>query len=120
LPAYEDLIGALSLIIWTLTIMVSIKYVVIVLYADDEGEGGTFALYSLLSRYSNIMQRNPREPQTVKIERYMTKDMKRPNTMFRKFLEKSIFLRNLVKVLSVLGVSFVIAGEMFHYLVWLV
>lgn len=31
--------------------MVTIKYVCIVLLADDEGEGGTFALYSLLSRY---------------------------------------------------------------------
>ena len=31
--------------------MVSVKYIAIVLRADDEGEGGTFALYSLLSRY---------------------------------------------------------------------
>ena len=50
-PRYDDLLGALSLIIWTLTLMVSIKYVLIVLRADDEGEGGTFAVYSLLSRY---------------------------------------------------------------------
>ncbi len=34
--------------------MVSIKYVLIVLRADDEGEGGTFAIYSLLSRYVRI------------------------------------------------------------------
>jgi KUP system potassium uptake protein len=44
-------LGALSLIIWSLTIMVTIKYIVIVLNADDEGEGGTFALFSLISRY---------------------------------------------------------------------
>ena len=50
-PSHDDLLGALSLIIWTLTLMVSIKYVLIVLRADDEGEGGTFAVYSLLSRY---------------------------------------------------------------------
>lgn len=50
-PSYDDLLGALSLIIWTITLMVSVKYVFIVLNADDEGEGGTFALYSLLSRY---------------------------------------------------------------------
>jgi K+ transporter len=31
--------------------MVTVKYILIVLYADDEGEGGTFALYSLISRY---------------------------------------------------------------------
>jgi KUP system potassium uptake protein len=44
-------VGALSLIIWALTIMVTVKYVLIVLHADDEGEGGTFALFSLISRY---------------------------------------------------------------------
>ena len=31
--------------------MVSVKYVTIVLRADDEGEGGTFAVYTLLSRF---------------------------------------------------------------------
>ncbi|KAL9597327.1 MAG: hypothetical protein Q9179_004302 [Wetmoreana sp. 5 TL-2023] len=40
-PSYDDLLGALSLIIWTVTLMVSVKYVLIVLRADDEGEGGT-------------------------------------------------------------------------------
>ena len=50
-PSYDDLLGALSLIIWTLTLIVSVKYIIIVLQADDEGEGGTFAVYNLLSRY---------------------------------------------------------------------
>lgn len=50
-PGYDDLLGALSLIIWTLTIIVTIKYVIIVLNADNEGQGGTFAMYSLLTRY---------------------------------------------------------------------
>jgi hypothetical protein len=50
-PSYEDLLGVLSLIIWTLTLMVSAKYVLIVLSADDRGGGGIFALYSLLCRY---------------------------------------------------------------------
>jgi KUP system potassium uptake protein len=50
-PSYDDLLGVLSLIIWTLTLMVSVKYIIIVLRADDEGEGGTFALFTLLSRY---------------------------------------------------------------------
>src|ERR1700761_4881821 len=50
-PDYLDLLGALSLIIWTLTIIVTVKYVIIVLNADNEGQGGTFAMYSLLTRY---------------------------------------------------------------------
>lgn len=56
-PSKEDLLGALSLIIWSLTLIVSIKYVTIVLFADDDGEGGTFALYSLLTRY--VSRKNP-------------------------------------------------------------
>ncbi|KAF6154193.1 hypothetical protein GIB67_016445 [Kingdonia uniflora] len=47
----EAIFGAFSLIFWTLTLMPLLKYVIIVLSADDNGEGGTFALYSLLCRY---------------------------------------------------------------------
>ena len=43
--------GVLSIIIWTLTMMVTVKYVLIILHADNDGEGGTFSTYSLLSRY---------------------------------------------------------------------
>jgi len=50
-PSYEDLLGSVSLIIWALTLIVTVKYVCIVLLADDEGEGGTFAMYNLISRY---------------------------------------------------------------------
>ena len=50
-PSREDLVGVLSLIIWSLILMVTIKYVFIVLRADNNGEGGTFSTYSLLSRY---------------------------------------------------------------------
>jgi K+ transporter len=31
--------------------MVTLKYVIIILHADNEGEGGTFSCYSLLTRY---------------------------------------------------------------------
>ncbi|KAL8640785.1 MAG: hypothetical protein Q9226_008706, partial [Calogaya cf. arnoldii] len=47
-PSYDDLLGALSLIIWSVTLMVSVKYVLIVLRADDEGEGGTQTLYAVI------------------------------------------------------------------------
>ena len=47
----EDLIiGALSCIIWTITLQTTIKYVWLVLKADNRGEGGTFALYALVRR----------------------------------------------------------------------
>ena len=50
-PEHADLLGALSLVIWALTLMVTVKYVLIILHADNGGEGGTFSTYSLLSRY---------------------------------------------------------------------
>jgi K+ transporter len=53
-PSYDDLVGVLSLIIWSLIMMVTIKYILIVLRADNEGEGGTFSCYSLLSRYVSV------------------------------------------------------------------
>lgn len=44
------IIGSLSCIIWTLTIQTTIKYVILILRADNRGEGGTFALYALVRR----------------------------------------------------------------------
>ncbi len=43
-----DVLGVVSLIFWTLTIVVSVKYLVVVLRADNHGEGGILALFSLL------------------------------------------------------------------------
>lgn len=42
------IIGALSLVIWTVTLLTTIKFIVIALKADNHGEGGIFALYSLV------------------------------------------------------------------------
>lgn len=47
----EDLIiGSLSLIIWTLTLQTTIKYVILTLQADNKGEGGIFSLFALVRR----------------------------------------------------------------------
>ncbi len=46
----ELIIGSLSCIIWTITLQTTIKYVWLVLRADNRGEGGTFALYALVRR----------------------------------------------------------------------
>jgi KUP system potassium uptake protein len=43
----ESTIGVLSLILWVLILIVTLKYVVILLRADNKGEGGTFALMAL-------------------------------------------------------------------------
>lgn len=46
----ELILGTLSLIIWTMTIITTVKYVVMVLRADNKGEGGIFALFALVRR----------------------------------------------------------------------
>jgi KUP system potassium uptake protein len=48
----EEILGVLSFVFWTLTLVPLLKYVCVVLRADDHGEGGTFALYSLLCRHA--------------------------------------------------------------------
>ncbi len=45
-----NILGAISLIFWTITLLISIKYIILVLQADHEGKGGVFALYGLLER----------------------------------------------------------------------
>ncbi|MBK7308981.1 MAG: KUP/HAK/KT family potassium transporter [Chitinophagaceae bacterium] len=44
------ILGTLSLIIWTITLLTTIKYVVMVLRADNRGEGGIFSLFALVRR----------------------------------------------------------------------
>jgi KUP system potassium uptake protein len=46
----ELIYGALSCIFWTLTLQTTLKYVVITLRADNNGEGGIFSLYALIRR----------------------------------------------------------------------
>ncbi|CAJ2647567.1 unnamed protein product [Trifolium pratense] len=50
----EEIFGVLSLVFWSITLVPLVKYVFIVLKADDNGEGGTFALYSLLCRHAKV------------------------------------------------------------------
>lgn len=44
------IIGSLSCILWTLTLQTTLKYVIMVMQADNRGEGGIFALYALVRR----------------------------------------------------------------------
>jgi KUP system potassium uptake protein len=47
-PTHENVLGVLSLIIYSLLLVISIKYVVIVMRADNQGEGGVLALTALI------------------------------------------------------------------------
>jgi hypothetical protein len=74
------------------------------------GEGGTFALYSLLAKYSNIVRRDPNTAGTVKMERHLTNELKPMNKGVRSFIENSVAARIALKIFGVLGVSMVMAS----------
>ncbi|RSX53363.1 potassium transporter Kup [Bifidobacterium dolichotidis] len=48
---HDSVIGMMSLIFWTITLITTIEYVLICMRVDNKGEGGIFALYSLLRKY---------------------------------------------------------------------
>src|SRR5512146_92071 len=45
-----EIIGLISLLFWTITIIVTLKYVIFLLKADNDGEGGTLSLLSLVTK----------------------------------------------------------------------
>ena len=50
----RNAVGATSLVLWILTLSVTLKYIVLVLRANDDGQGGTFALLSLIQRSTGV------------------------------------------------------------------
>ncbi len=57
LPGSLAIFGALSLILWALVIIVTIKYVVLIMRADNNGEGGVLALATLAHRSARLGRR---------------------------------------------------------------
>ncbi len=56
-PIHQDVVGILSLITWVLIIVVTLKYVMVVMRADNRGEGGVLALMALVSRTADLSVR---------------------------------------------------------------
>ncbi|KAL5472919.1 hypothetical protein PMIN07_000337 [Paraphaeosphaeria minitans] len=108
-PDRANLLGALSLILWSLTLMVTVKYVLVIIRADNDGEGGTFSTYSLLSRYANIANRDPREATMIRMERFKTNELSKSQKSFRATIERTKFFRRLLKAIGVFAVSMVMA-----------
>lgn len=109
-PTEEDMLGILSLIFWTLTIIALVKYVFIVLRADDYGEGGTFALYSFLCRHINF--KSKLSIQTTRLESdknisfYTQGSAIKSKT--KKFIENSHGAQSLLTFVVLLGTCMVI------------
>jgi KUP system potassium uptake protein len=58
-PTIEDVYSVVSAIFWSITLVVSVKYVVFILRADNDGEGGIMALAALVRGVSGATARRP-------------------------------------------------------------
>src|SRR6516225_10322420 len=56
-PSEQAVLGALSLIVWALALIVTVKYVIVIMRADNRGEGGLLALTALVLRTARRGQR---------------------------------------------------------------
>lgn len=109
----EEIFGVLSFVFWTLTLVPLLKYVFIVLRADDNGEGGTFALYSLLCRHARINSLPNCQVADEELSEYKSEGASlSPRTSFgtrlKSSLEKHKFLQRLLLFLALIGTCMVI------------
>ncbi|RDX75710.1 Potassium transporter 6, partial [Mucuna pruriens] len=109
----EEIYGVLSLVFWTLTLVPLVKYVFIVLKADDNGEGGTFALYSLLCRHAKVgllpnCQLADEELSEYKKHNYGVAPERSLASRLKSLLERHKVLQRILLVLALLGTCMVI------------
>ncbi|KAM1300306.1 hypothetical protein EV2_011952 [Malus domestica] len=106
-----DVLGALSLVMYTVALIPLAKYVFVVLKANDNGEGGTFALYSLICRYANVNLLPNRQPADEYISSYRLKlptpELKRA-LRIKDSLERRPFLKTILLLFVLMGTSMVI------------
>ncbi|KAK1437248.1 hypothetical protein QVD17_03037 [Tagetes erecta] len=107
----DDILGVLSLIFYTITIIPVLKYVVIVLRANDHGDGGTFALYSKLCRYAKVGLIPSEQPEDREVSNFQLELPGKRNTISTKVknsLERSNFAKFALLFAAMLGTSMVI------------
>ncbi|CAH9090703.1 unnamed protein product, partial [Cuscuta europaea] len=119
----DEIFGVLSFVFWTLTLIPLLKYVFIVLRADDNGEGGTFALYSLLCRHARVSTLPNGQVADEELFEYQRDEIGqnegggggsgrgkggRAGLSLRSTLEKHHWLRKVLLVLALIGACMVI------------
>ncbi|KAI3442776.1 Fe2OG dioxygenase domain-containing protein [Psidium guajava] len=107
----RDVIGVLSLIIYTIALIPMLKYVFIVLLANDNGDGGTFALYSLICRYAKASLIPNRQPEDQELSNYKldppSNQLRRAQKIKEK-LENSKTAQIVLFLVTIMGTSMVI------------
>ncbi len=63
-PTHENIVGVLSLFVWSLVVVVSVKYLAVMMRADNRGEGGIFALLALTGATTRVSRAERRASPT--------------------------------------------------------
>ncbi|RWW21947.1 hypothetical protein GW17_00013872 [Ensete ventricosum] len=108
----EDVLGALSLVLYTLILIPLVKYTLVVLWANDDGEGGTFALYSLICRNAkaSLLPNQLRSDARISSFRLKVPSAELERSLkLKEYLENSLTLKKLLLILVLFGTSMVIA-----------
>ncbi|KAI5076752.1 hypothetical protein GOP47_0008817 [Adiantum capillus-veneris] len=106
----EDLMGALALITYALFLLPLLKYTMIVMRANDNGEGGSFALYSLICRHvkiNTIPNQHPTDRALTTYHRYHA-DAKPLASRTKRWLEENYYGSRLLVLLVLFGTSMLI------------
>ncbi|XP_058092853.1 potassium transporter 4 isoform X1 [Magnolia sinica] len=111
----EAIFGAFSLIFWTLTLIPLVKYVFIVLSADDNGEGGPFALYSLLCRHAkfSLLPNQQAADEELSMYKYGPSAQAAVSSPLKRLLEKHKKLRTGLLLVVLFGACMVIGDGVF-------
>ncbi|XP_058743762.1 potassium transporter 5-like [Vicia villosa] len=104
----DDILGTLSIIYYTILIFPLLKYVFIVLQANDNGNGGAFALYSLLCRHAKVSLIPNEQPEDMELSNY---NLETPSN--KQKLENSYFARVFLLFMTILGTTMVIGDGIF-------
>ncbi|KAH7515440.1 hypothetical protein FEM48_Zijuj10G0026500 [Ziziphus jujuba var. spinosa] len=108
-PTEEDYLGIYSIMFWTLSLIGVVKYACIALKADDQGEGGTFALYSLLCRNLNIGILSPKHANSnSSVTPSQLNGGTEKQSSLGKFFERSIVARRVLLFIAILGMCMII------------
>lgn len=101
----EEIYGVFSFIFWTFTLIALIKYVLIVMSADDNGEGGTFALYSLLCRHARLSILPNQQATDENLSAYLTHGSMETwqSSALKSFAEKHPRFRKVLFIFVLLG-----------------
>ncbi|KAF8020947.1 hypothetical protein BT93_G1381 [Corymbia citriodora subsp. variegata] len=107
----QDILGVLSLIIYTFLLIPTIKYVFIVLLANDNGDGGTFALYSFICRYVKVSLIPNEQPEDREVSNYnldIPSNQLRWSQKVKGVLENSKIAKIMLFLVTIMGTSMVI------------